>query len=254
MSRRARNPAVSALLILGIALPAGALADDFADFRIPKSREFGWSGSLSSDASQWIRDPQRDGKFRGMISSEAYWLTDSDPLYRDLLVSLGLQGDAIDSRRRQELGFPSAYWVAEDRTQASGVSESFFAGWRERHYLGEPAVGVELGLFGRGQLDQSWTVRTSDETRADSMVARRSQSIDATAHSYRRTFGIDLAMGVGRVRNATAVYEERVFEDRLWKTGALVRPLSRAARARLTALLFLGDSYGQVHDRPAKFL
>ncbi len=257
MVRRLKAGLAAASWLLGSMLPAATLADDFADFRIPHSRSFGWTADLTGDANSLARASQRLGTFNGVVRSDAYWWIDSDPVYREFHATGAISGNryrATDRRAGFDPLFGYHYDIDEHENQRA-VQENLAAGWLERRYLSGSALALEWALTGAGSWSQGWSWQTTDESRTDVGLDQRFlQMRDASGHSHGRQVAIDLAVGVGRVRNATVVFEERVFEDRLARTGALTRPLSPEARRKLTDLLFLGDSYAPVRDRPARFL
>jgi hypothetical protein len=55
------------------------------------------------------------------------------------------------------------------------------------------------------------------------------------------------------VRDASVVYDVHLLEERLIETGALARPLSAAARAKLAALYYVAPFYAAAHERPDRF-
>ncbi len=61
-----------------------------------------------------------------------------------------------------------------------------------------------------------------------------------------------ISVGVGRVRDATSVYQTQVLEQRLLRTGALKRRLSRDAIRQLAKLFSMQGDFGLVHDYPGK--
>jgi hypothetical protein len=71
---------------------------------------------------------------------------------------------------------------------------------------------------------------------------------------YQNYVSAEASAGWGRVRDASAVYEAHVLEQRLLQTGALLRPPSEAARQRLVALLAVRDDYEAHRERPVKKL
>jgi hypothetical protein len=72
--------------------------------------------------------------------------------------------------------------------------------------------------------------------------------------AYRTSLTTGVGLGVGRVRNATGVYDARVLEQRLLSSGALTRSLSATARQRLAELMYVRDAWDFVHDRPGRTL
>jgi hypothetical protein len=119
-----------------------------------------------------------------------------------------------------------------------------------RWYPMDFPVGVTADLASSFGIDKYWSNRdqltqtdtTSVKERRDSWQWTRYVSVTA-----------DLGFGIGRVRDASRVFDLYVLEKRLVEDKAVTRAISPEAHQKLLNLLYMQGQFSQVHDRSAKF-
>lgn len=244
---------VAPLLLGLVSIPAAA--DEFTEYRIPPHRRLDWNAtvqvdgnrSISGDASNEIRS--HDG--RGSAGTFLDWLADSDPVRTRARVSAIAQGRGswYSTANRG----PS--FIASSDHELRDLGERIQVQLQHRRYPWAAPLGLELQALATGQYEQFWTDEHAQILQSGGGSLLRDES-HSTVENWLYVNGIDtrLAVGWGRVRDATAVYEADVLESRLRETGALTRPLSTASRHRLVALLAIRDSYESHRERPARTL
>jgi hypothetical protein len=236
-------------------------ADEFADFRIPSHhvRSLTLTSSLSGTRSrastqsslsgQTLRSDQLGGGF----NASGWWLFDSDPT----LASLTVQG-AVSGNRRTSSSNDVSGTLPVQSTQSASAADRFVyetvvltAGYR--HYPWRVPIGLDAEVIASASPGQSWSRSASNDLFVSpSMFTSTVRQANSTTWTYNYAASATAAVGYGRVRDATGVFEARVLEDRLRETGALRQALSPAARARLAALYYVAYGY-RVHDRPDKY-
>jgi hypothetical protein len=246
------------LLVLAMwATPLAARADDYSEFRIPPHHVMGWSGTLSTSGNRSTSTVTGFGSsnnssraFQGTGSSTFSWLSDSDPARTSIGVSVLASGDGT--------------WGSADQSIPAGVSssssdtrrgtESWSASLGQRYYPWAVPVGLDLNVVGIGQYQQSWS---HADAQTHGNLIPPTVTVEHTSGErwlYRTVVQTDAAVGIGRVRDATGVYDAQVLESRLRESGALARPLSREGRRRMAALLYLRADYSKFRERPDKYL
>jgi len=245
--------------LLGLT-PRRSRADDFSDFRIPKNRSLLWT--LSIDASGNHNDGNNpggtgtSGAFGANGSSQIQWLSDSDPAFTSIFGRLDLAGSRFGNEFDQRIEQPFGVSTEEDASHQTAALESWELGFEHRRYPSPPPIFLSLRAQGLGHYEQQWVddrnVSTLYPTGNPQQRAINEQSRMRWLYSYRVSAGAGL--GVGRVRNATGVYEARVLEQRLRETGALTRDLSPQARRRLADLMYVRDGFDFVHERPGRVI
>lgn len=228
-------------------LPSAALADSFEGFRIPEHRVFSWTGSLTASAGHHDQEgfyEIKNGQVQGSIGTAASWLYDSDARLTSFSLDLGVGGN----RNGMEQNVES---FSAERVRESSATERWSVYLRHRQYPWSVPLGLELQVATSGTYLQNWSnVRTwTNYFWVDSIEDNRA-SAQRKAYDY-RVYG-SAELGVGRVRDATAVYDVWVLEDRLRSRGVLRGPLSAGTRERLAALMYNTTSYGVVLDRPGR--
>jgi hypothetical protein len=248
---RSRVPrvALAALLALAVAALARAESDPFSGYRIPSHR---WQGgsvlfALGGQSSAYSdQAPFQDDFWNG--ASNARWQQgwDSDALQWS--IGAALTGNLLSGSREQS--FP--YWpmTAEQYRHTTSGGWTLVTGMRS--YPFPAVVGLDLSGGLTGQYDHAWAV--SDAAADYAYSPDHVESHDVTDSRNESLQGaISIAVGVGRVRDATPVQSVHVLEQRLLAAGALARPLSAAARERLAALLTVTPQIRVVHERPGRF-
>lgn len=249
-------PCTLVMLAGALLVPPAAAADPFAGYRIP---EHDWrSGiallSLHGDRTQvsspYLQSEYRSGAFSGAFGGVFSGGFDSDRRQHAWRLEASFAQDGHHSESQNP-----GTGMTLDRSGLSQDDAERLAGEAStRRYFGASAIGLELSAAGSAGLSQSWN-------RSDT----RYYSAPDPANPFRRTrntrqsciydYAADLgaAFGHGIVRDATPAEDAHVLEARLLETGALVRPLSAAARARLAALLAVEPTLADVHDRPDRY-
>jgi hypothetical protein len=229
-------------------LPSTALADPFDDFRIPEHRVFSWTANLSTGAAYeqaglFYGGDRKDGTAQASMGTDASWLYDSDPRRTFFAVGLSAAGDRHGTD--QDDMFETA------RLRGSALMERWAIFLSDRRYPWDVPLGLDLGLQAEGRYGQSWS---NDRTWNDYYWLNIAEENRASTHreQYNHWVGARAMLGAGRVRDATAVYDIWVLEDRLRSRGVLRGPLSVATREKLSALLYNSFSYELVLDRPGR--
>lgn len=251
-------------LVLVSAIAAAAQGDEFDDFRIPAHHQVDWAGSFAASGSRTSSDYQhpfgngagRGRNIGGSTSSQFSWLADSDPSLASVTVDFSVAGGRGWSSSRS---FVDQSPLASMDFQNSSANRSAAESWRVsasfRRYPWVFPLGLSLSLQTSGNYGQGWSHQEDWSaldylgTRTVSLSRRR-----AADWQYRHNSGVSAGLGLGRVRDATAVYELHLLEQRLAQAGALTRPLSPPARRQLAGLFYLRGSYGGFRDRPGRFL
>ena len=254
------RPATGALLLLLIAAaPVGA--DDYADFRIPAHSQLSWTASFSTAGNRSagsqdspVGSSHNHGAFLGAsTSSSLSWLSDSDPALTSLFVVANFSGARRWEARSSLLDqSPLQVQRFEDSRSNRDVAERWQIGASQRLYPWVFPLGFSASVYAAGDYGQSW--RHADDWVSQqfggSSQVTTTRARDAT-WVYSHLVSTSLSLGVGRVRDATGVFETAVLEQRLLRAGALTRPLSSAARRRLAELI-IQRSLGGVRERPAR--
>lgn len=252
-SARSTKPATPWMILslVALAAPAGAQtpADDFADFRIPEHRSRRGSVSLQGNFSRttfnaFSRARSEDGSaaVQGMVRG----FLDSEPTQQSWVISTGFSGRR-DWRRNVDEGSGSRNEVESSTRQ---TSESWLLFGEHRRYPGARPLALGATAQVSGAYAQQW-LRDLQSQASPPVVDVTHRATDAD--NYRYDASMSLEAGVGRVRDATGIYDAYVLEERLQATGALTRPLSRAARQKIAALHYARPEYSAATERPDKF-
>jgi hypothetical protein len=251
--RRRLVPLFLALLAIPrFASAAGSEADSsYRSYRIPDHR---WSQSIADlsgamshrDQSTPFGSQSRSGLLRGNVRARASWGYDSEASS----LAWDLSAEASGDRAHDETRVADAFQQASGDNSGKSLDESFFASASWRRYPWSAPVGLTLSTFHRYSLSQRFS--SGEGTRVLSGQTERTLASSALGSwNYQGTLGA--GVGLGRVRDATPVYQAQVLEDRLRRTGALDRPLSSGARHRLAALLATRAGVAYAHERPDKY-
>jgi hypothetical protein len=232
------------LLLLLFPLPAAA-ADPFADFRIPEHRVFSWTGNFSAGAGQGdfgaSNVSSRSGSVSGSLGSGIFWLRDSD----SRLSSLSIQSTINGTRAGNKL----KALFEDERIHDRRTSESWAISSSQRIYPWRPPIGLDLVASGFANYEQNWENERS-VMRFFQAVSDRRRS--ATTQRYDYEVRASAELGAGRVRDATAAYDVRVFEYRMRARGVLKGPLSTGTRNQLAQLYYNRANYYSVLERPGR--
>lgn len=247
--RKAVNRIVLIVLLAAL-LPAGARAadaeDPFADFRIPDHKVFSWTGDVTfsgswNDMSFPSGGSVENGYQLGGLGTSAYWLRDSDPTLQLMGVRLAASGARLFDESRDAFSF------RERRNRRLQESGSLW--FSQRRYPWRVPLGIQLSGSALGAYSQDWSKESMVVGIPPSVTTNR---IRRRTDRYDYTLTGSAAVGVGRVRDATGVYDVLVLEERLRERGVLAGPLDRATRNRLAELAYARGSFGDVLDRPGK--
>ena len=245
-----------AVLLHFLLLPVLLFADDFSTFRIPRHQVLtarasamgAYSGSANHYGTpmQGYADYQSD--LQGELRAYGSWLSDSDPLRLELELIGAFTG-------RRNLNRHSSFQNANDQSQYSlyrqkSLLENYQLNASSRVYPWSVPLGLDLSTRLSGSDNQAWSTRYDRSTNSDQNT-RHYDNTESWNFSYYASGSA--ALGLGRVRDATAVYDVYALEARLQEDGILTRPLLPATRQRLVDLIYISDDYGRVHERPARF-
>jgi hypothetical protein len=249
---------VASVLLPGLAFAPNASADDFADFRIPEHRVVDWRASLSAEGGRSSFGNEglmgtRSRRIYGSFSSAASWLWDSDPSRTAISLDAGANGSG-DWTETHEAPFYFPGFARSRWSELRRVGERWGTSLSHRRYPWSAPIGFELSVFGTAAYHQAWIGEGSDtyDPRLPPRVSLFRYRDERWNYQY--LVGGQATLGVGRVRDATGVYDAMLLESRLEEAGVLARPLSAPTRRALAELLTLRASYVALHDRGAKDL
>jgi hypothetical protein len=260
---RALHPII---LLAAPFMAVSADADEFTDFRIPAHRavmgNMAFSGNLGHSGDN---TPEQARSFRGaggLLTTFLHGLQDSDPTRLVVDGNLGVTGNRLTFEEAASgidpFGTAGGLFqtIAQDgttkaATELAGLSIQY------RRYPWSVPVGWELSAGGNVGFSQAWSDQFRDASTTlplDMGVQRDVDAVQQDSHRHDVQAAGSFAVGAGRVRDATVVYEVDVLEHRLRESGAITRPLSVEARQRLASLLVLREGYLSPHEHPAKYL
>ena len=239
---------------LALALPAAAATDPFSAFRIPEHSWWSGSASARSSATRNHQDAGGDSyRYNSMFSLLEGRLArgwDSDALQYGYGISLNGQlqtehtlSDQGDVEYREERDYMAQYGTEYWRLDGS-----------LRSYPWQMPLGLGISAVAVGNYGERWS-REDDLLGLGIPEARRDEHRQTlTEHLYQTRLDVTFSAGFGRVRDASVVYDVHVLEQRLIETGALTRPLSAQARAKLAALYYVAPFYRTAHERPDRYV
>ena len=247
------KPGVPTIALLCLCAAATARADEFSEFRIPAHTAWNWNGSALLSASH---SGQNDGTgsnylsgWNGSLASGALWFTDSDPRLFRVQGSFSVGGSGVNQNFKSFGAFLPGFIGQERHSQ--GWSQRWSFTIDDREYPWAAPIGWAASVAGAGTYDQLNERNDFDTVQPPD---RQFEQLLSDVTQYQHLFQASAQVGLGRVRDATGVYDAHVLEQRLRETGAITRPLSTHARQQLVDLLYLRNSYGVVHERESKFL
>jgi hypothetical protein len=255
LARRQRRLAALSIFVLIACAPSSGRADEFSDFRVPAHRAYDWSADVSLEGSRqsFARSESSTSSRRGdgTLLTRGFWLSDSDERRTTVSSQAALSG--LRSRWRSEGDFIVGPRI--ETTLDRQLSEYWSLSLSHRRYPWQLPLAFEVDISGSASYGQDWSARTSERVDSVGGSQRRSYSV-SNAQEWRHGHSVvaGAALGIGRVRDATVVYDVHVLEERLRRSGALARPLSRRAREQLAALYYVRGPYASVRERPARGL
>jgi hypothetical protein len=241
-----------------LALPVTAFAgDEFSSFRIPANSYLDWRGGASTSGA-WQNssvgpDHSSSSYFSGSGSSSfASWRED------DARVSQWTGGFSAGGTRRHDesldhfldyldSGLTSTATSGGSRSMQESAGLSTSQSW----YAASAPIGLIGSISGQWADDQYWS--SARRLRQNSLAPLDPVEQLSSRVFKRYSSGMSAGAGwiLGRVRNATGVFEARVLEARLLRLGALNRPLSAQGRQRLADLMYAHRDVGVGTARPA---
>jgi len=225
-------------------LPTHVHASEFRDFRIP---DHTWStGSVTLTGSGYrsrtnTEQSHKTLELRGSLSGDVSIARETDPWQ----AFLRLDASGFGSGREETVHAHDALFDSEVEQRRN--FEWLGAVAELRAYPG----GGPFGISVRGASTHMFSQIEVEERVRNAAVPSFSEIADEQRHFQEYLRG-DLTFGLGRVRNATGVYQVWLLERRWLETGALRRHLSPEARQRLAELFYLQGTFANVHDRSDK--
>ena len=239
---------LSLAVLAAPAAPAGAQTpeEDFAGFRIPEHRT---RRGIVSFAGNVGRGSNHVGDFQshnessvGSLQGSIQGFLDSEPTQQFWQISTAFDG------RRQLSRFTSP--DNEQESDRRTVGELWALSAEHRSYLGDRPLALGAAAQLIGSYRQGWTRSSASQSSPPTLTLSESSDDEDIYFDDAR---LSLDASVGRVRDATGIYDAYVLEERLQALGALLRPLSPAARQKVAALHYARPGYFAGTDRPDKF-
>jgi hypothetical protein len=246
------------LPLLLVALTArGATADPYSEFRVPAHSEFSWVADFSGAAQMTDRsDPysrRKDGGSSGRLNTVSYWRAERDHAVASLQLHLGGNGARSHQVDRYQYAMPGRAEMRDAETSASNITEEWSIGGEQRWYPALHDFNFAIRGSGSGRTSQFWSARVDRLVSTEPPPVRLGRYEESRARrTYDTAMDVGAGVGVGRVRNATGVYEARVLVQRLAAAGVLARPLSAAAQQRLADLMYVRGRFAEQRDHPAE--
>ena len=251
------KPCLLLACCLALALPvssAPAAEDPFAGFRIPDhSWQAGSAGLLfsggrhhQSAGGAFVRSSSLDSDLRGGF--RAGW--DSDALQ----YGFGLSTDGRLATSHSLSGNEQSPFSEHREDVGRDAREDWTINGSLRAYPWKAPIGLGVSASASGSYAQSWFRNDRDLRQSDPLAIRAEYHETGDEHDYQTGATAGLSAGYGRVRDASVVYDVHLLEERLTGTGAITRPLSAAARAKLAALYYVSPYYSAAHERPDRFV
>jgi hypothetical protein len=226
-------------------------ADGFSDFRIPKHKVYNLGGSLTgwaqNDYQNYQDERMRTSYEVGNGALWGRWLYDSDPLRADLRLDLSGNGDLRSWRSKDA---PNDTTVGQFKTNWQDVAESWRLQASTRYYPFPVPVGLTAGTGAQGSYGQGWSSQYSKTTQGAHLSTNRQ---DHEAFIFDYYVSGNAGLGVGRVRDASPVYDIYVLEKRLRDLGVLTGELKPDTRRRLAQVWVAGTDHTIIRDRPHKY-
>lgn len=236
--------------------PTLAFADDYDEFRVPDHSTTDWSVALRASAnrtasnfpSNWDR---RAGGGGGLSASFSHWL-DGDRRSFRWSTELSQHASMTSESRGRLTILPAMTEMARDHSWSRRLAEDWAISATERRWLWRGPIALSASLSARGEYEQSKGNVELFQSLTDTLLQQDVvRDIESRQFSNMHRVSGSAGVGVGRVRDLTAVHMAHLIEARLRESGALTRPLSPGARARLAELIVSTDALRRAEDRPA---
>jgi hypothetical protein len=206
-----------------------SFADDFSDFRIPEHSVLSLTGEVDLNGSVRNSEQQSDydsHDIRGDIGGSLYWLRDSDRFRSRVSASLSADGSL---RRVRDENSPE-YW---NYSRNDYLQQRLSASWNNRVYPWTIPLGVSGYVSGSIATVESWSLHESEYPAEDGNIH---VSDGEDRHEWNARVSVSYAVGYGRVRDATAIFDVFILEDRLIEKDALTGELQGQTRRDIAAL------------------
>jgi hypothetical protein len=235
--------------VLAALAPRTGHADAFSEFRIPDHRWSSWTVDLNGFTQKNSREfdfastelRESRGRLRTLLEAGL----EKDDVYALGRMDLAVDASGSEQRDKRIMPFPQSL-----RDRSGATTEELRLTTQLRVYPAGGLLGIELTADALGGLVQDWREREDQRQPPGTNL----EAWDRTDRDVQRFVGFGGAtVGIGRVRDATGVYDAYLLEDRLRETGALKGPLSAEVRRQLAELFYVGPKISIVHDRPDKF-
>jgi len=225
-----------------------ALADDpYGEYRIPEHYWRSWTGSASAGGRRDVSDSfghAESGNLSGNGSSRLTGGFDSDARSHAYSLTLALSGNKVWRDLDQDI------FGDEDHGHNKQASQSLTGFLAYSRYPTSIPIGLSLAANGAFSLSQSWVY---DDRTTNFPPSKRQSKSDASSGGYDAGAGLTASLSLGRVRDATPVYQVQVLEQRLLDAGTITHALSSAGRERLAALYTVQLDVAFAHQRPTKY-
>src|SRR5262245_25769565 len=242
-------------LCLGAAislLATAAHADDpYAEYRIPEHRWLSWTASAGAGGNHqsfsggFGNRTFTEGRLNASASSSIIGGFDSDATSHAYSLTLEFAGQRTHQIDHDEL---FSIFDQDNLRRSAAQYASALLAWSR--YPRAVPIGLSLGTSGSFGLGQDWVSFERHEVTPPSETRSRSTS---TQGSYNANASLTASLSLGRVRDATPVYQVQVLEQRLRTVGTIANALSPAARARLASLYTIEHDLSFAHQRPTKY-
>ena len=256
------RPLRATLCVLSFAsvFPAVCFADDFSDFRIPDHFGGSWNASVAgfyrSGSHNETGDASRDRTMQGDLGGS--WLRFRDSDRRQWQLSMAGRVLGVRSTSREDdfltlVGPPSFSQSEHTESQGRSTTELGWISASMRDYPGTLPIGWELSGDAQVQDAQIWNDHFETQIFDSFNESRTELSAQDVTWQSAEFASLRVAVGAGRVRDATPVFDAILLEERLQRDGALAHPLSPVARQRVADLYAVGPDFNLPHDLPGKF-
>ena len=231
--------------------PVRAARDPYADFRIPDHR---WSAASGDYHFSWSHDKEdqpgaqfRRGEFNSTLATSGTWASESDQWLRQVDAAVhasGARSYAEDERQDGVLGTSSR------ETAASNIDGDMAARLLLRAYPWSAPLGFTL--FGQALWIPSIHWQSTDQSQlSPPNESREHANIRDRLSTEVVRYGA--GFGLGRVRDATPVYQAQRLEEELARLGVLSRRLRPRTREQLAEWFALQPDVAAAHEWPDKY-
>jgi len=247
------RPRILPALLAALCVCPGAVratSDPYADFRIPDHR---WSAASGDYHFDWSHDKVdspgeqfRRGAFNSTIVTSGMWASESDQWLRQVDAFARANGarSYLEDERQDSFG------LSAQEQNSRVVRGDLGARLLLRAYPWAAPLGFTM--FGQAGWTPSIDWQSSDATHQDppNEIRQHSNTRDMQSSEVVR-YGA--GVGLGRVRDATPVYQAQRLEEELRRLGALSRRLRSRTREQLAEWFALQPNVIAAHERPDKY-